>query len=141
MHRCRKWRRDSRDTVAISRLPAPPWPRCCAMPGGARSGWARITNVPVDSWHMGASRKEWPMAQGYDRFDGFLGGETNQWFPDLVEDNHYVDQPHSPEDGYHLSKDLADKALQFIRDSKQSAPDSVTSFPPFTCITIEPSST
>ena len=43
--------------------------------------------------------------------------------PNLVEDNHYVDQPYLPEDGYHLSKDLADKALTFIRDSKQSRPD------------------
>ena len=52
---------------------------------------------------------------GYDRFYGFIGGETNQWYPDLAEDNHYVEQPYGPEDGYHLSKDLADKALQFIQ--------------------------
>lgn len=92
------------------------------------AGWSTFWvgknhNVPADSWHMGSSRKNWPLAQGYDRFYGFLGGETNQWYPDLVEDNHYVDQPYSPEEGYHLSKDLADKALQFIRDSKQSAPN------------------
>ena len=49
---------------------------------------------------------------GYDRFYGFIGGETNQWYPDLAEDNHYIDQPYLPEDGYHLSKDLADKALE-----------------------------
>ena len=54
---------------------------------------------------------------------GFLGGETNQWYPDLAEDNHYIEQPYAPGDGYHLSKDLADKALEFIRDSKQSEPD------------------
>ena len=60
---------------------------------------------------------------GYDRFYGFIGGETNNWYPDLAEDNHYVDQPYLPEDGYHLSKDLADQALRFIRDSKQSEPD------------------
>ena len=41
----------------------------------------------------------------------FIGGETNQWYPTLVEDNHYIEQPYQPEDGYHLSKDLADKAL------------------------------
>jgi arylsulfatase len=80
-------------------------------------------NVPVDGWTMGSSKAEWPLAQGYDRFYGFIGGETNQWYPDLAEDNHYVDQPYQPEDGYHLSKDLADKALEFIRDSKQSEPD------------------
>ena len=79
-------------------------------------------NVPVDEWAMGATKRNWPLARGFDRFYGFIGGETNNWYPDLVEDNHYVDPPYTPEEGYHLSKDLADKALSFIRDSKQSHP-------------------
>ncbi|HVG95312.1 MAG TPA: arylsulfatase [Chloroflexota bacterium] len=92
------------------------------------AGWSTFWvgknhNVPVDAWTMGASKKEWPLGMGYDRFYGFIGGETNQWYPDLAEDNHYIDQPYGPEEGYHLSKDLADKALAFIRDSKQSEPD------------------
>ena len=52
---------------------------------------------------------------GFDRFYGFIGGETNNWYPTLAEDNHYVDQPYLPEDGYHLSKDLADKAITLHR--------------------------
>jgi arylsulfatase A-like enzyme len=80
-------------------------------------------NVPVDEWAMGATKRNWPLARGFDRFYGFIGGETNQWHPNLVEDNHYIDQPYLPEDGYHLSKDLADKAISFIADSKQSAPN------------------
>ena len=92
------------------------------------AGWStywvgKNHNVPVDEWSMGASKKNWPLGQGYDRFYGFIGGETNNWYPDLAEDNHYIDQPYLPEDGYHLSKDLADQALRFIRDSKQSEPD------------------
>jgi arylsulfatase A-like enzyme len=92
------------------------------------AGWSTFWvgknhNVPVDEWTMGASKKNWPLGQGYDRFYGFIGGETNNWYPDLAEDNHYIDQPYLPEDGYHLSKDLADQALRFIRDSKQSEPD------------------
>src|SRR5918994_1664978 len=54
---------------------------------------------------------------------GFPGGETNQWYPDLVYDNHYADQPKGPEEGYHLTEDLTDKAIQFIRDAKVVAPD------------------
>ena len=80
-------------------------------------------NVPSDSWAMGSSKAEWPINRGFDRFYGFIGGETNQWYPDLVEDNHYVDQPYLPEDGYHVSKDFADKAISFIADSRQSRPD------------------
>ena len=71
----------------------------------------------------GLFEKDWPLGLGYDRFYGFIGGETNQWFPDLAEDNHYINQPYGPDEGYHLSKDLADKALEFLRDSKQSEPD------------------
>ncbi len=52
-----------------------------------------------------------------------MGGETDQWYPDLVYDNHPVDPPATPEEGYHLSKDLADKTIEFIRDAKVIAPD------------------
>jgi len=92
------------------------------------AGWTTLWigknhNVPVDAFDIAANRKHWPLGLGYDRFYGFIGGETNQWYPELIEDNHFVDQPAQPEDGYHLSKDLADKAIQFIRDTKQSRPD------------------
>ncbi|MCH8617162.1 arylsulfatase [Sphingomonas sp. SM33] len=80
-------------------------------------------NVPVDAFSIGASKKAWPLGLGYDRFYGFIGGETNQWYPELIEDNHFVDQPYLPEEGYHFSKDIADKAITFIRDSKQSDPE------------------
>ncbi|WP_250030235.1 arylsulfatase [Paractinoplanes maris] len=79
-------------------------------------------NVPVDEWAMGGSKRGWPLARGFDRFYGFIGGETNQWYPTLVEDNHAIDQPYAPEDGHHLSKDLADKAIGYVADATQSAP-------------------
>jgi arylsulfatase A-like enzyme len=92
------------------------------------AGWStfwigKCHTTPIDEFTMGASKKNWPLGQGYDRFYGFMGGETNNWFPDLIEDNHFVDQPYGPQDGYHLSKDLTDKAVSFIRDAKQSEPD------------------
>ncbi|WP_243229234.1 arylsulfatase [Microbacterium sp. CIAB417] len=92
------------------------------------AGWSTFWvgknhNVPIDEWTAGASKKNWPLAQGYDRFYGFIGGETNNWYPSLAVDNHYIDQPYLPEDGYHLSKDLADQALKMIRDVKQTEPD------------------
>ncbi|QRM31291.1 arylsulfatase [Microvirga sp. VF16] len=91
------------------------------------SGWSTFWlgknhNVPEQDIAAGASRSEWPLQKGFDRFYGFLGGETNQWYPDLVEDNRFIDQPYSPEEGYHLSKDLVDQALQMIRDQKASNP-------------------
>ncbi|MGH7585414.1 MAG: sulfatase-like hydrolase/transferase [Gemmatimonadales bacterium] len=91
------------------------------------AGWStywlgKNHNVPEQDVSPGASRKEWPLAKGFDRYYGFLGGETNQWYPDLVEDNRFVEQPYGPEEGYHLSKDLVDKAIGMIRDQKASNP-------------------
>ncbi|HEY1643658.1 MAG TPA: arylsulfatase [Streptosporangiaceae bacterium] len=64
----------------------------------------------------------WPLGRGFERFYGFLGGDTSHWYPDLVYDNHQVEPPRTPEEGYHLTEDLADKAIEFIADAKQVAP-------------------
>ena len=62
----------------------------------------------------------WPLGRGFERFYGFLGGDTSQWTPDLTYDNHAVEPPRSPEEGYHLAEDLADKAIEFIADPSRS---------------------
>jgi arylsulfatase len=79
--------------------------------------------TPTDEMNLAATRRNWPTGRGFERFYGFLGAETNQWFPELVYDNHPVDPPGSPEEGYHLTDDLTDKALEFIKDAKTIAPD------------------
>jgi arylsulfatase len=78
---------------------------------------------PTDEMHLAATRRNWPTGRGFERWYGFLGAETNQWYPDLVYDNHPVDQPRLPEEGYHLTDDLTDKAIEFIKDAKAIAPD------------------
>ena len=109
---------------AAGRLPAE-----CATIGqilqdnGYSTFWVgKNHNVPEEDVAPGGSRSEWPLNKGFDRFYGFLGGETNNWYPDLVEDNHFIDQPYTPEEGYHLSKDLADQALRMLRDQQSSNP-------------------
>jgi arylsulfatase A-like enzyme len=78
---------------------------------------------PADEMNMASTKRNWPVGRGFERYYGFLGGETNQWYPDLVYDNHLVEPPASPEDGYHLTTDLTDKAIGFIKDTKMIAPD------------------
>ena len=73
---------------------------------------------PADEMNMASTKRNWPVGRGFERYYGFLGGETNQWYPDLVYDNHPVDQPSWPEDGYHLTTDLADRAIEFIKDAR-----------------------
>ena len=91
--------------------------------GGWSTFWlGKNHNVVETDCCPGGSRQQWPLNKGFDRYYGFLGGETNNWYPDLVEDNHFIDPPYTPEEGYHLSRDLADQALQMIRDQKASNP-------------------
>ncbi|MGV9666333.1 arylsulfatase [Nocardia niigatensis] len=79
--------------------------------------------TPLEEENLAASKRHWPLGRGFERFYGFLGGEADQWYPNLVYDNHPITQPYPPEAGYHLSKDLADKSIEFIRDAKVIAPD------------------
>ncbi|MGE5697005.1 MAG: arylsulfatase [Candidatus Sericytochromatia bacterium] len=79
--------------------------------------------TPLEESNLAATKRHWPLARGFERFYGFMGGETDQWYPDLVYDNHPVAPPATPEDGYHLSKDLADRTIEFVRDAKVIAPD------------------
>ncbi len=85
----------------------------------------------IGKWHLTPAEQisaagpysRWPLGRGFERYYGFLGGDTHQYYPDLVFDNHQVEPPRTPEQGYHLSEDLADKAIEFIADLKQVAPD------------------
>ncbi|MBB3108628.1 arylsulfatase [Paenibacillus phyllosphaerae] len=85
----------------------------------------------VGKWHLVPAVEHtaagpfdnWPLGRGFERYYGFLEGATNQWNPDLVEDNRPVKQPKSVAEGYHLTEDLTDKAIEYIRDQKSAAPD------------------
>jgi arylsulfatase A-like enzyme len=85
----------------------------------------------VGKWHLAPMEQcsaagpfdQWPLARGFDRFYGFLEGETDQFHPELVADNHPVTPPGRPEDGYHLSGDLVDRAVGMIADAKGVRPD------------------
>ena len=78
---------------------------------------------PTDEMTLASTRRNWPSGRGFERFYGFLGAETNQWHPELTYDSHPVNPPKTPEEGYHLTEDLTDKALEFIRDAKAVAPN------------------
>lgn len=66
---------------------------------------------------------QWPLGRGFERFYGFLPGETDQFNPELVRDNTHIDPPATPEEGYHLSEDLVDQLLLMVNDNKGMRPD------------------
>lgn len=63
----------------------------------------------------------WPTQNGFEKFYGFVGGETNQWFPNVYEGTRRVTTPDDPE--YHFMADMTDKAIEWIRTQKTLAPD------------------
>jgi len=89
------------------------------------------TTFAVGKWHLCAMENasaagpydQWPCQRGFDRFYGFMEGETDQFHPELVYDNHMVEPPAGPEDGYHLTDDLVDHAIGFIHDTVSIRPD------------------
>jgi arylsulfatase len=75
--------------------------------------WQRSAAGPFDTW---------PLGLGFERHYGFLQGDTNHWAPNLVCDNHYIEAPRPPGEGYHLSEDLVDQAVRMVQDQQHGAP-------------------
>jgi len=65
----------------------------------------------------------WPTGSGFECFYGFIGGETNQYYPALYEGTTAIEPPKTPEEGYHLTEDLTDKAIAWVRQQKALMPD------------------
>ncbi|MGZ4804405.1 MAG: arylsulfatase, partial [Acidimicrobiia bacterium] len=79
--------------------------------------------TPEDETHAAAPRGSWPVGRGFQRWYGFHGGETHQFVPNLFQDNHAVLPPRTPEQGYHLSEDLAERAIQYLGEVRSVEPD------------------
>ncbi len=76
--------------------------------------------TPDDETHMAADRSSWPLGRGFDRWYGFHGGETHQFVPTLYCDNHSVQPPRTPAEGYHLTEDLVDHAVEYLSDLRNA---------------------
>lgn len=80
-------------------------------------------------WHLSAQDTpsgpfdDWPLGRGFERYYGFLTAETDHYHPMLVRDNSYVPQPKSAADGYHLTEDITDHAIDYIFQHTNSYPE------------------
>ncbi len=87
------------------------------------------STMGVGKWHLAprsemkasGARTHWPLRKGFDRWYGFLSGWTDQYRPDLVEDNHPIERPNRPD--YHLSEDLIDQSLKMLGDHRAADPN------------------
>ncbi|MFD4190892.1 arylsulfatase [Amycolatopsis thermoflava] len=82
-------------------------------------------------WHQTPPREvspvgpfeRWPTGEGFDTFYGFMGAEMNHWYPLLYQGTTPVQPDRRPEDGYHLTEDLVDHAIDWVRTQRTLAPD------------------
>jgi arylsulfatase len=77
--------------------------------------WQSSPMGPFDAWPSGGG--------GFETFYGFIGGENNQWDPALYDGTSPIEPPATPEEGYHLTEDLADHAISWMRQQKALMPD------------------
>lgn len=91
-------------------------------------GWAAYAVgkwhlTPRDLHHLGADRRTWPLGRGFERYYGFFDGETHQFSPALIHDNHQVRPPGNYDTGYHFTEDITDHAIEWITDLRNADAD------------------
>lgn len=92
---------------------------------------AGYSTLATGKWHLTPRNdrtasgpfQTWPLGVGFERYYGFLHGDANHWTPTLVADNHHVEPPARPEEGYHLTEDLVDASLRMVVDQHHATPE------------------
>ncbi len=91
--------------------------------GYATGQFGKCHEVPVWEVSPAGPFHQWPTGSGFEYFYGFIGGEANQYYPGLFEGTTAIEPPKSPEEGYTLTEDLADRAITWVRQQKALTPD------------------
>jgi arylsulfatase A-like enzyme len=101
---------------------AAPLAQTLLLNGYSTGQFGKCHEVPVwETSPMGPFR-QWPTGSGFEYFYGFIGGETNQFYPALYDGTTPVDPPKTPEQGYHFTEDMTDKAISWVRQQKSLMP-------------------
>jgi len=102
---------------------AAPLPEILKLNGYSTAQFGKCHEVPVwETSPMGPFR-QWPTGSGFEHFYGFIGGETNQYYPAIYNDTVPVEPDRTPEEGYHFTEDMTDHAIEWVRQQKALMPD------------------
>ncbi len=102
---------------------AAPLAEIMKLNGYSTAQLGKCHEVPVWETSPMGPFNQWPLGSGFEYFYGFVGAETNQWYPALYEGVNPIEPPKTPEEGYHLTEDLADKAITWVNQQKSLMPD------------------
>ena len=92
--------------------------------GYSTAHFGKCHEVPVWETSPMGPFERWPSpGNGFEHFYGFIGGETNQYAPALYRDTVPVDPERTPEEGYHFTEDMTDRAIDWVRQQRALMPD------------------
>lgn len=91
--------------------------------GYSTSQFGKCHEVPVWEVSPVGPFGQWPTGSGFEHFYGFIGGEANQYYPGLYEGTTPIEPEKTPEEGYTLTEDLADRAITWVRQQQALTPD------------------
>src|SRR3954470_4104157 len=101
--------------TSVRPIDAAPLAEMLQLNGFSTAQFGKCHEVPVwETSPMGPFR-QWPTGSGFEYFYGFIGGETNQWYPAIYEGTTPVEQDRGPDEGYHFTEDMTDKAISWVR--------------------------
>jgi arylsulfatase len=86
--------------------------------GYSTAQFGKCHEVPVWETSPMGPFNQWPIGSGFEYFYGFIGGETHQYYPAIFENTTPVEPEKTPEEGYHFTEDMTDKAIAWIRQQK-----------------------
>jgi arylsulfatase len=100
-----------------------PLPETLKLNGYSTAQFGKCHEVPVWETSPMGPFQQWPTGSGFEYFYGFIGGETNQYYPAIYEGTTPIEVEKTPEEGYHFTEDLTDKSIQWVRQQKSLMPD------------------
>jgi len=94
--------------------------------GYSTAAFGKWHNTPVWETNPAGPFDHWPTSLGFEYYYGFMGGDDSQWYPRLYRNTVAVEPPARPAEGYHLTTDLANDAIRWVRQH-----DAITPQKPF----------
>ncbi len=91
--------------------------------GYSTAQFGKCHEVPVWETSPMGPFHQWPTGSGFEYFYGFIGGETNQWYPAIYEGTTPIEPEKTPEEGYHFTEDMTNKAIKWVSQQKALMPD------------------
>lgn len=98
-------------------------PETLRLNGYTTAQFGKCHEVPPWETSPAGPFDRWPTNSGFEHFYGFIAGETNQYVPSLFQDTTSIEPPATPEEGYHLTEDIADRAIDWVRQSAALQPE------------------